>query len=290
MSGAELVGLIMDGSLLLAMPLAFLAGLLSFLSPCVLPLVPGYLSFITGLSGSSPSCDSPSLDDRGGTASDRGARPLTAAGAGPATALAVMEAPRLRPVSRGRIALGSVLFVAGFSAVFISAGALFGGLGWLLLEHARVINVVLGIVTVVMGLTFLGVLPALQREVRWHRMPVSGLAGAPLLGVAFGVGWTPCISTTLAAVQALALNSASAGRGALLSAVYCLGLGLPFVLSGLALDRALGAFAVVRRHSAWVMRAGGAMLVILGLLLITGYWDRITIAMRGLITGFTLAV
>ncbi len=201
-----------------------------------------------------------------------------------------MEAPRLRPVSRGRIALGSVLFVAGFSAVFISAGALFGGLGWLLLEHARVINVVLGIVTVVMGLTFLGVLPALQREVRWHRMPVSGLAGAPLLGVAFGVGWTPCISTTLAAVQALALNSASAGRGALLSAVYCLGLGLPFVLSGLALDRALGAFAVVRRHSAWVMRAGGAMLVILGLLLITGYWDRITIAMRGLITGFTLAV
>jgi hypothetical protein len=145
--------------------------------------------------------------------------------------------------------------------VFVTSGALFGGLGGLLVEYRSVVDRVLGALTVLLGLVFLGLVPGLQREVRFHRLPSPGLAGAPLLGVLFGVGWTPCLGPTLAAVQTLAYTQASAGRGALLTAGYCAGLGIPFVLTGLAFRRALGAFAVVRRHSALVMRIGGGLLV-----------------------------
>jgi cytochrome c-type biogenesis protein len=122
--------------------------------------------------------------------------------------------------------------------------------------------------------------PGLQREVRIHRLPAAGVAGAPLLGVLFGVGWTPCLGPTLAAVQGLAYTQASAGRGALLTAAYCLGLGVPFVLSGLAFRRALGAFAVVKRHYAVVMGIGGGLLVVIGVLLVTGLWDKLMISLR----------
>jgi cytochrome c-type biogenesis protein len=260
------VDAVTDGPLLVALPVAAAAGLVSFLSPCVLPLVPGYLSYVTGLSGADLG------DTRGGDV--------------PAGDVLV-RAPAVR---RGRVLAGSVLFVLGFSAVFVASGALFGGLGAELVVHKDVVDRVLGVFTVVMGLAFLGLLPGLQREVRLHRLPAAGLAGAPLLGVMFGVGWTPCLGPTLGAVQALAYTQASAGRGALLTAAYCAGLGVPFVLTGLAFRRALGAFDVVKRHYAVVMRLGGALLVVVGLLLVSGLWESLMVHLRQLAAGVETVV
>ena len=261
-----------DGSLVVAVPVAAIAGLVSFLSPCVLPLVPGYLSFVTGLSGEE-------LGDTRGTPVPTRTDPqgtlLTAA---PTT------------THRGRVLLGSLLFVLGFSAVFVTSGALFGGLGSLLLEHKDVVDRVLGVVTILLGLAFLGLIPGMQRTVRFSKLPPPGLAGAPLLGVLFGVGWTPCLGPTLAAVQTLAYTEASAGRGALLTAAYCAGLGIPFVLTGLAFRRALGAFAVIRRHYVLVMRIGGGLLVAVGLLLVSGVWEDVMVEVRGWVNGFETVV
>jgi cytochrome c-type biogenesis protein len=240
---------VLSGALLLALPIALLAGLVSFLSPCVVPLVPGYLSYVTGLSG------------------------------------ADLEASR-----RGRVLLGTGLFVLGFTVVFVSYGVLFGRLGAVLLEHIDPITRVLGAVTIGLGLLFAGWLPGLSREWRLRATPTVGLAGAPLLGALFGIGWTPCFGPTLAAVQTLAITEASAGRGALLSAAYALGVGLPFIVAALAYRRALGAFGWVRRHQVWVMRAGGAMLVGLGVLLLTGAWGSLVASMQGWISGFEVIV
>lgn len=231
---------VLSGALLLALPIAVLGGLVSFFSPCVLPLVPGYLSYVTGVSGTD-----------------------------------IAEA------KRGRMLAGSLLFVLGFSAVFVSGGAFFGNIGADLQAHQKTISKILGVLTIVMGLAFMGLLSRWgQREFRFHRKPVMGLAGAPLLGAMFGVGWTPCIGPTLASVQLLAFNQGSAGRGALLMFAYCLGLGLPFILAALAFRRALGAFGWVKRHYAWVMRIGGAMLIAVGVLLLTGAWDQLIADMR----------
>ena len=248
---------VLDGSLLAAMPIALLAGLVSFLSPCVLPLVPGYLSFITGLTGA-----------------DLGEATVTAR-------------------QRSRVVLGGLLFVLGFSVVFVSAGALFGQAGRVFSDHAEVITRVLGIVTIVLGLAFMGLLeriPLFSREFRIHALPTTGLAGAPLLGVLFGVGWTPCAGPTLTAVNSLAYSTGTAGRGALLSLVYCLGLGLPFILAGLAFEKSMAAFAVVKRHYALVTRIGGGFLVVIGLLLVSGQWTRIVARMQVWIGGFETAL
>ena len=252
----SLTGTIADGPLLFALAIAALAGLVSFLSPCVLPLVPGYLSYVTGLSGA----------DLAGEA-EEGAQRV-----------------------RGRVVLGAVLFVLGFSAVFVSAGALFGGLGSQLALHQRTVDIVLGLITILLGLVFVGLIPGMQRELRLHVMPRAGLAGAPLLGVVFGVGWTPCLGPTLGAVQTLAFNEASAARGAFLTVGYCIGLGLPFILTALAMRRALGAFDVVKRHYQVVLRIGGGLLVVVGLLLVSGLWQDLMIELRVLINGFTPAI
>jgi len=264
------VSAVTDGSLVVAVPVAVVAGLVSFLSPCVLPLVPGYLSFVTGLSGA-----------------ELGERPSSR---GPGPAAGDLLERTETTVRRSRVLVGASLFVLGFSAVFVTSGALFGGLGSLLLEYQSVVDRVLGVLTVVMGLAFLGVVPGMQREVRLHRLPSPGLAGAPLLGVLFGVGWTPCLGPTLAAVQTLAYREASAGRGALLTAAYCLGLGVPFLLTAVAMRRALGAFAVVKRHYAVVMRVGGVLLIVVGLLLVSGLWQGMMIEVRGWVSGFETTV
>jgi cytochrome c-type biogenesis protein len=296
------VATVTDGPMLLALPVAATAGLVSFLSPCVLPLVPGYLSYVTGLSGAELGDDRAAAAPRTAVtaaatsstgASWRAPAAAPADGAAPVRASAPAgptEQQQGVAVRRGRVLAGSLLFVLGFSVVFVTSGALFGGLGSLLVEHKTVVDRVLGVLTVLLGLVFLGLVPGLQREVRFHRLPDAGLAGAPLLGVLFGVGWTPCLGPTLAAVQTLAYTQASAGRGALLTAAYCAGLGIPFVLSGLAFRRALGAFAVVKRHYALVMRIGGGMLVVVGLLLVSGMWETVMIELRGWISGFETAL
>ncbi len=247
--GGWFQGTVMSGSLVLALPVALLAGLVSFFSPCVVPLLPGYLSYATGLSG---------VD--------------------------------LEEGRRGRMLLGSLLFVLGFSFVFVALGTLSGALGTWLWTYMRPITVVLGVLTIVVGLAFLGLVPWLQRDVRVHKVPAVGLVAAPFLGVLFGLGWTPCVGPTLAAVNVLAMNEGTAGRGAMLSVAYCLGLGVPFILAALAFRRMLGAVRWVRRHQVWVTRLGGAMLIVVGVLLVTGQWDVWVGDLRGWVSGYELAV
>lgn len=268
------VDTITSGSLLLAAPIAFAAGVVSFLSPCVLPLVPGYLSFVTGLSGAELLGE-----EERATEPSTAVAPTTTVEGVQGTAVAVAAAPTVAR-RKGRVLLGSLLFVLGFTIVFVSYGALFGALGSALLEYQATITRVLGVLVIVLGLAFLGLVPGMQREFRVHRMPTIGLWGAPMLGVLFGLGWTPCIGPTLGAVQTLAFTEASAARGALLSFFYCLGLGLPFIVVGLLYRRLLGTVGWVRRHSQLVMRIGGALLVAIGVLLVTGLWDDLTIGLR----------
>lgn len=255
--GETFAGLVADGPLLVAAAVAALVGLISFASPCVLPLVPGYLSYVTGLVGSGRPSPAPAP-----------------AGDGSSGSTATVVRPVDERAPRGRMVLGALLFVLGFTAVFVAISTAFGGLGRLLLVHNEVITRVMGVVTVVVGLAFLGWLPMLQRTKRLTLRPTMGLAGAPLLGIVFGLGWTPCLGPTLAAVQNLAFQEATAGRGALLGLAYCLGLGVPFVLVALGARWAVGATTFLRRHARAVTRFGGAVLVLVGLLLVTGAWTE----------------
>ena len=229
-----------QGSLVLALPIALAAGLLSFLSPCVLPLVPGYLSFLGGAAGAQA---------------------------------AVSD----RRFKSGRTVLGALAFVACFTIVFVSYGALFGGLGAALRTHQREVSIVFGSITVVLGLFFAGFLPGasmLNREVRVHWLPRATIVGAGLLGVLFSIGWTPCIGPTLGAILGLAASTTgtSAARGSLLAVFYCIGLGIPFVAAAFAAERVQVLSAFVRRHALVLMRIGGVVLVLVGLLEITGVW------------------
>lgn len=229
---------LMDGFLLTAFPIALLAGLISFISPCVLPLVPGYLSFAAGFSR-----------------------------------------------SRGRVFLGSILFVLGFSALFISYGALFGELGARIATNEDVITRVLGLLTILMGVIFLGVFPMMP-TLKPRISTTGGLIGAPILGFLFGVGWTPCIGPALASVQALAFQESSAVRGAILSFGYCIGLGLPFIASGLFLDKSEKMRKVLVKRGDKVSKIGGVLLILIGLLQLTGLWTNLMIEMRSLISDF----
>ncbi len=272
-----------DGPLLAAMAVSLLAGLISFFSPCVLPLVPGYLSYVAGLAGTRADTSPP--ESQSVAVSVKTAKPtMSAKPAEPkSVAVSVKTATETTPRDvetavreappRGRMVAGALLFVLGFTLVFTSFGAAFGGLGRVLLDQQRVITIVLGAITILMGLAFLGWIPLLSRQWRLRRMPRAGLAGAPLLGVVFGLGWTPCLGPTLGAINSLAFTEASAARGALLGFTYCLGLGIPFVLTALGAGRALRVSDFARRHAGTVMKVGGAFLVFIGVLLVTGAWD-----------------
>lgn len=236
------------GSMALAIPVAIVAGVVSFFSPCVLPLLPGYLSYATGLAASD---------------------------------IVAGESGR----HKGRVVLGTGLFVLGFALVFVSQGLLFGGLGALLRGYQRPITIAIGVLTIVLGLIFADLIPIGRRTVRLQTTPKVGLAAAPLLGLVFGIGWTPCIGPALGVVLTLSVNEATALRGAILAAFYALGLGVPFLIFGLAFARLSGALSWVKSRHALLQRVGGALMVTVGLLLVTGLWDHLMRLMLALAGG-----
>lgn len=245
--GSTFAEIVFSGSMLLAVPIALLAGLVSFASPCVLPLVPGYVGYVGGMAG----------------AGDRG---------------------------RGKVVAGVALFIAGFTAVFVAMTAAISSASFLLLKHQEVITRLLGVIVLLMGLAFIGAFPFLMRERRLNISPRAGLMGAPLLGITFGLGWAPCIGPTLAAVLALAVDQGDPARAISLTIAYCLGLGIPFLAVAFGLRSSDRMIAWMRRHRLAIMRFGGGLLVVIGLLLITGVWARLTGLLQGLIDSWAWVI
>jgi cytochrome c-type biogenesis protein len=240
----------MGGSMALALPVALLAGVVSFFSPCVVPLLPGYLSYMTGV----------------------GAADLAAGH------------------QRGRMLAGTVLFVLGLAVVFVATGVVFGSFGQLLVQHRTLISRVLGVVIIVLGLAFAGLVSLGDRELRIQRLPAAGLAAAPVLGAVFALGWTPCIGPALAVVMNLGLNEGTALRGGVLGFAYALGLGIPFVAAGLAFTAMNRTVGFLRRHQVAVMRFGGLMMVAVGVLLVTGWWDQLMARLTVWVGSFTTVI
>lgn len=239
---------VLNGQLIIAIPVAILAGIVSFASPCVLPLVPGYLAYIGG-----------------------------------------MTSPESRR-ARQRLILGVALFVLGFATVFMVYGAAFGTAGAWLVRWQDLITRILGILVIAMGAAFLGGLSFLQRTLKPSIRPRTGLAGAPLLGIVFGIGWTPCLGPTLSAISLLSLNSASPWRGAILGLTYCLGLGIPFLLLAWGLNWVTGAMSFFKKHVRAINILGGSMLILIGTLMLTGIWTLWIYSIQALIGGFTLPI
>jgi cytochrome c-type biogenesis protein len=287
MSGG-VANVVLSGPLILAVPVAVAAGAVTFLSPCVLPLVPGYLSYVTGMSGTAADQGrrGPAREPAPALAGAQAAGPAVggvASLAGQETAELAPDSPTARstetradPARRSRVVAGAMLFVLGFSVLFASEGVLLGGLGEKLLVHQRVVTQILGGVTIVLGLLFAGVFDRLMLTGRIFRpswRPRAGLAGAPLLGLMFGLTWTPCIGPTLSAVLGLAGTSGTAARGALLALAYGIGLGIPFLIVAFAFQRGMQFFGWARRHARLITGLGGAMLVVVGVLEVTGTWS-----------------
>jgi cytochrome c-type biogenesis protein len=229
------------GSLVLALPIALTAGLVSFFSPCVLPLLPAYLSYASGISGSE------------------------------------LVSGELERGQHGRLVVGTMLFVSGFATVFVLLGVVAGGIGAQLATFTRGGTTVLAVILIGLGLLFLGWFPRWQRTIKfsWRPRvgPQVGIAAAPVLGFLFGLGWTPCTGPTLGAIFLLATGEETALRGGILSAGYAVGLGLPFVIAALAYSRASAAFRGMRRYARPIQVFGGAMLIVIGLAMLTGWWD-----------------
>jgi cytochrome c-type biogenesis protein len=243
-----IIQLISDGNLALALPVALLAGLVAFASPCVLPLLPGYLAYIGGFAGSADK-------------NVRGAR------------------------QRGRLLLGVALFVLGFSVVFVGLTLVAATAGALLIPWQGLITRIAGVLLIAMGLVFIGQFSFLQRSFKPQWRTTTGLAGAPLLGIVFGIGWTPCIGPTLGAVISLSLNGGNPGRGVLLGVVYCLGLGIPFLLVALGLNWVTGSVAWLKRHIRAINIIGGSLLIAIGLLMVSGVWQLLIAQLQGVIIG-----
>jgi cytochrome c-type biogenesis protein len=244
---------VLNGQLLAAVPIALAAGLVSFLSPCVLPLVPGYLGYLGGFTD--------------------------------ASADAAVEKR-----NRRRLLVGVLLFVAGFTLVFVTFNLVAGVAGSWLLRYSDVIVRIAGALLIVMGLVFIGQFSFMQRTIKPSWRPATGLAGAPLLGIVFGIGWTPCIGPTLAVVLALSADSASAGRGVLLGLVYCIGLGIPFLLVAAGFSWVTGSLAFLRRHIRAINIAGGVLLIVIGVLMVSGIWSIWMYELQAVITGFVPAI
>ena len=274
--------LVTSGPLILAIPVAAAAGAVTFLSPCCLPLVPGYLSYITGMSGAGAAG---SAAAGAGAAAGTGAAGTAAAAAdgGSVTTRTRAAVSGAATPARGRAVAGTALFVVGFSLVFAVYGLALGGLGQLLKTHNTGLTQILGGVTILLGLMFAGAFDRFSfagRIFRPSARPKAGLAGAPLLGVLFGVGWSPCIGPTLTAVLTLSAASGTAARGAFLAFIYGLGLGIPFLIVAVAFQRVVNVLSFFRRNARLVSRIGGAMLVIVGILEVTGAWTSAVNWMR----------
>jgi cytochrome c-type biogenesis protein len=237
--------IVFGGNLVFAIPIALLAGVLAFASPCVLPLVPGYLAYVGGFTG------------------------------GPAD-----------NSNRRRLLTGVALFVLGFSVVFVGLNVAFAAAGTLLIPFTDIITRIAGIVLIVMGFVFIGQFGFMQRTFKPEWRIATGLGGAPLLGVVFGLGWTPCISPTLVAVLSLSSGSGSVWRGVLLGIVYCLGLGIPFLLVALGLTWVSGSIRWVKRHIRLINIIGGALLIVIGILMVSGLWRIILSHFQAVIGSF----
>lgn len=272
--GETFAEIVTSGPLLLGIVVAAIAGLVSFLSPCILPLVPGYLAYVTGLSGADLAADQRRRPEVGVPAAR--SDPPEPPAAPPGGTATLVRAPRVQR----RVLAGGLLFVAGFGAVFVTAGVLAAAAGRALQTHDRLLETVGGVLMIVFALALLGLVPGLQREFRLRWLPTAGLAGAPVFGAVFALSWIPCIGPTIGAVLALGGIGGETGRAAVLASAYTFGIGLPFLAFGLGFRWMLQVVTFARRHAVWVSRIGALLLVAVGLALLTGAWDEFVFWLR----------